>query len=228
MNKKIAGMLVTLLGLALLVYSGYRSLDFVMMTLPSNQAVLAVFALAALDGGLILWLIHFMKSASGAWQRGIALLMVLVDFLGAVLLFTSDTLVRSSEAGLTQRLAPETVYGVVLALSAVIALNIGAVVATHLTDPENRKAMASEDALDRIEEQAIKQISQSAPQLAAELAPQLAADWMARTRARYMNLLNSSYDQPAMIDGQKVKTSSGNGRVVYNAEAVLPNDKKGE
>lgn len=182
MKKSIASLLVSALGLLLLVYSASRSIDFIQMTMPDDQRVLAWFGLAALDGGLVFWLLFFLSGAKGGWQRGIALLMVIVDFVGVVGMFTLDTLYRSAEAGMIAQLSNQEIRSAVLVLSGVIALNIGATVGVHLMDPENLKRMAAEEANDQIEAAALEQIKSSADSLAAELAPRLAADWSDATR----------------------------------------------
>lgn len=191
MFKKIGALLVTVLGLALLVYSATRSLDFISMTLPPDRQILAYFGLAALDGGLLAWLLAFLYGSRGGWQRGISLLMVVVDLLGAVAMFTLDTLYNTGKAGMTAAMTADEIQTAVLALSAIIALNIAATVAHHLTEPDRLRAMAEEEAFARVEEETLRQISANANRLAAELAPQLAADWMQQTTARYMAHINA-------------------------------------
>ena len=73
------------------------------MTLPADKQVLAYFGLAALDGGLLAWLLAYLHGSHGGWQRGIAIMMVLVDFIGAVAMFTLDTIYNTGKAGLIQR-----------------------------------------------------------------------------------------------------------------------------
>ena len=190
MKKSLSNLLVTALGLALLVYSATRSVDFISATLPPDRQILAWFGLAALDGGLVLWLLFFLSGAKGALQRGIALLMVVTDFLGCVSIFTLDTLLRTGQAGMTAALTPAAIQTAVLALSLVIALNIAAVVGSHLSDQETRRTMAQEEARDTIEDLAIKQISENSQRLAAELAPQVAATWIDDTKAEYQGALS--------------------------------------
>jgi hypothetical protein len=103
-------------------------------------------------------------------------------------MFTLDTLYRSAEAGMIVALTPDEIRTAVLALSGIIAANIGATVLTHLLDPGNLKKMAAEEANDRIEAATLRLIGENADNLAAELAPKLAADWGQQTRARYTNL----------------------------------------
>lgn len=221
MNKSLGNLLVTGLGIALLVYSAARSLDFISVTLPPDKQVLAWFGLAALDGGLVFWLLNYMFGAKGGGQRAIALIMVVVDFLGAVAMFTLDTLYRSGEAGLTVAMSPGEIRTAVLGLSMVIAVNVGAVVFHHIADPAVQKNMAQEAANDEIEQQAIEAIQESAPLLAAQLAPKLANDWLEKTRAKYINMIG---DSPEVISGRFVKgdikmtAKRKNGRHAYNSE----------
>lgn len=186
MIKKIGALLVTVLGLLLLVYSATRSLDFIMMTLPQDRQILAYFGLAALDGGLICWLLAYLHGSRGGWQRGISMLMILVDLLGAVAMFTLDTLYNTGKSGMTAALTPDELQTAVLGLSGVIALNIAATVAHHLTDPDKLREQAEEEAFAKVEDATLKQISNNAEQLAAQVAPMLATDWMQNTRARYL------------------------------------------
>ncbi|PWH18190.1 MAG: hypothetical protein DDG60_00785 [Anaerolineae bacterium] len=186
MFKKIGALLVTILGGLLLVYSATRSLDFIMLTLPPDRQILAYFGLAALDGGLIAWILAYLYGSRGGWQRAISILMVLVDLVGAVAMFTLDTLYQTGKSGMTTALTPDEIQSAVLALSGVIALNIAATVAHHLTDPEKLKEQAEEEAFAKVEDATLKQISQNADTLAAQVAPMLAADWMQNSRARYL------------------------------------------
>lgn len=190
MKKALSSYLTTGLALALLVYSASRSVDFISATLPPDQQMLAFFGLAALDGGLVAWLLFFLSGARGSWQRAIALIMIAVDFVGAVAMFTLDTLYRSGQAGMVATLDEGIIRTAVLGLSVVIAANIGSAIMSHITDPEARKSAAAEEATDIIEDLAIQQIASGARSLAADLAPKMAADWMDQTKSRYVALLN--------------------------------------
>jgi len=186
MARKIGTIIIFILGAVLLVYSATRSLDFISLTLPDERKILAYFGIAALDGGLIAWVMSYLYGSKG-WQRAIAFLMVIVDLLGAVAMFTLDTLYNTGKAGMTEAFTPSQLQTAVLALSGVIALNIAAAIAHHLTDPEQMRAQAEEEAFSKVEDATLKQISKNADQLAAQLAPTLAADWMTQTRARYLS-----------------------------------------
>jgi hypothetical protein len=199
MVRKIGTIVVFILAAVLLVYSATRSLDFISLTLPEDRQVLAYFGLAALDGGLIAWILSYLYGSKG-WQRAISFLMVLVDLVGAIAMFTLDTLYNTGKAGMTEALTPSEMQTAVLALSGVIALNIAAAVAHHLTDPEKLREQAEEDAFSKVEDATLKQISKNADSLAAQLAPTLAQDWMNQTRARYMSYVGSG-QIPTLLDG---------------------------
>ncbi|MFZ5887578.1 MAG: hypothetical protein ACOYYF_08945 [Chloroflexota bacterium] len=205
MFKKIGLLLVTVLGVALLAYSATRSLDFIELTLPDDRKILAYFGLAALDGGLVAWLLAYLYGSRGGWQRAISLLMVGVDALGAIAMFTLDTLYNTGKAGLTKAMTPEEIYNAVLALSGIIALNIIATIAHHLTEPDKLREQAEEEAFAKVEEATLKQISQNADALAARLAPTMAADWMQQTEARYLAFLGTGKIPTIDVTAQDVQ-----------------------
>jgi len=212
MFKKIGKLLVTILAGALLIYSATRSLDFIQLTLPPDKAVLGYFGLAALDGGLLCWLLAYLFGSSGGWQRGISLLMILVDFVGCVTFFTLDALYNTGKTGLTIALSQDAIFTAVIGLSLVIALNIGAVIFHHLTDPGMLKQQAEEEAHSQIEDAALAQIRQHSGALAAELAPLIGADWMVNTRAKYQHRLAGtakSLAKPVVYYNQEVPTATG-------------------
>ncbi|MBI5955152.1 MAG: hypothetical protein HY865_26140 [Chloroflexi bacterium] len=200
MFKKIGSITIIILATILLGYSASRSLDFIQLTLPPERAILAYFGLAALDGGLIAWLLSYLYGSRG-WQRAISLIMVLVDLVGAVAMFTLDTLYNTGKAGMTTALTADQLQTAVLMLSAVIGLNIAAAVAHHMTNPDQLREQAEEEAFDKVETATLKQISKNADQLAAQLAPTLAADWMQNTRARYMSYVGTG-KIPTLLDGK--------------------------
>jgi hypothetical protein len=211
MFKKIAILLVTILGGALLVYSATRSLDFISLTLPADKQILAYFGLAALDGGLVAWLLSYLNGSRGAWQRAISILMVCVDVVGAIGMFTLDTLYNAGKNGMTKAMTPEEMTNAILALSAIIALNIIATVAHHITDPDKLREQAEEEAFAKVEDATLKQISKNADTLAANLAPIMASDWQRQTEARYMSYVGTGQRPTIAATAQDVTLGQNNG-----------------
>ena len=113
----------------------------------------------------------------GPGKKDLSLLFVVIDLLGEFALFTFDTLYRSGETGMIAALSSDEIRMVVLGLSLLIALNIGATFAFHLMDPETSKRMKEESAKDVLDNEVLKVIETKAPQLAQQMAPAIAAEW---------------------------------------------------
>jgi len=186
MFKKFGQISATVLAGLLLVYSATRSLDFIYLTLPSDKRILAWFALAALDGGLIVWVLTYLYGAKG-WQRTISLIMVVVDLIGVIVMFTLDALYNTGASGLIVAMDAQAIKNAVVGLSGVIGLNITATVANHLMSPEVLRAQAEEEADDKIETATLKQIAENAGLLASELAPVVASEWVAKKRSAVLS-----------------------------------------
>ena len=201
MTKVLAKLLISALALILMAYTGARSVNFIMATLPPERQLLAFFALACLEGGMLGWLYYFLKGAEGAWQRGIAAVLVVIDFAGSAALFTADTLFESAKAGLTAGLAPEEIRMTLLALSGVIAVNVAAKLLCWAMDPKARKERAQSEAFDKIDDLALDKIDGESDRLAEELANEMTAAWKAQTRALYSAKIarlgaGAAYNQP--------------------------------
>jgi hypothetical protein len=118
MFKKIGALLFTVLGAALLVYSATRSLDFIELTLPEDRKILAYFGLAALDGGLIAWLVvlHVRMLAAAGNVLSVLLWCALTSWA----LLPCSRLTRcisTGKAGMTEAMNPSQITNAVLALS---------------------------------------------------------------------------------------------------------------
>jgi len=141
LTKWIGKLLFIVMGIALIVYAASRTLDFVNSTLGADDQVIGYLALFATTGGALAWLAVFLWSSEGITQKGIALVMIIIDVLGEITLFTIDTLLQSGKNGLTATLAPEEIRLTVMAMSALIGLNIIATFAFHIMDTENMAAL---------------------------------------------------------------------------------------
>jgi hypothetical protein len=199
MKNRIGLMFSIGLGLALLVYSASRSIHFIMMTLPEDRQILAWFGLAALDGGIIAWLLTYLYGSEGAWQRAISIIMLGVDFLGACAMFTLDTLYQTGAEGMTTELDRESILAAVIGLSIIISLNIGATIAHHILNPAQMRAQAEQEAVELIEDQAISQIRSNAASLASQVAPQVAAHWKAQIQADYANKMRRETKEKPLL-----------------------------
>jgi len=185
MKKNIATLAITALGLALMIYTAMRGLDFVTETLPADKQILAYFALAAAEGGVLFFLAYYLYGAEGGWQRAISIIMLVIDFLGSVALFTFDTLFRAGENGAIKALTADEMLTVIYGLSGLIALNVAASIGLHLTDPEALKQAAANETKDKIQAEALKQLGEQSASIAAQIAPSVAQSMADEIRAQY-------------------------------------------
>lgn len=184
----IAKVLFYVISGALLIYAASRSLDFIGATLPPDQQIIGYLGLAATSGGMIAWLLLFLYSAEGTGQRVTAGIMVVLDMLGEFGLFTMDTLYQAGESGMTKQLTGDEIRLVVLALSALIAVNILATILYHLLEPENMKRMRESSVRDQLEAKTLKEIENRGDELAHRLAPQIAKQWADQFETRFADM----------------------------------------
>ena len=185
LKKGIAITLFYVITGALLVYAASRSVDFINRTLPQNQQVIGLLALAATSGGSVAWLMLFLYSARGTGQKVIAAIMVGVDLVGEFALFTFDTLLYSGNSGMIAALPREDVQMVIIGLSALIAINIAATFAYHLTEPENVKNMREAAVRDELENKALAMIEKRGEELVANMAPKIADEWLKEFESKF-------------------------------------------
>lgn len=186
--KWVARLAFYAVALGLFVYAASRSLDFIQMTMPADNKLVGYLGLLATSGGALAWLAVFLYHAQGTGQKGLALVMVVIDLLGEFALFAFDSLYRSGEAGLIGSLNPEEVRMMIIALSALIAVNIAATFFFHLIDPETSKRMREESARDTLDDEVLKAIEQRAPQLANQMVPGIIAQWEADFSSRFTDM----------------------------------------
>lgn len=183
--KFVAMVAFLVIGGGLLVYAASRSLDFVQTTLPSKDQALGYFALLATSGGMIGWLLVFLYRADGIIQRGTALLMVLIDFLGEAALFTMDTLYRSGENGLVGQMTQDEIRMVILGMSALIAINIFATIVFELGRMEVLKEIAEGAARDLVMFKALARIEKDSETIADEMMEDIVNQWRGNFRSAF-------------------------------------------
>jgi hypothetical protein len=183
--KFVATVAFLVIGGGLLVYAASRSLDFVQTTLPANDQALGYFALLATSGGMIGWLLVFLYRADGIIQRGTALLMVLLDFLGEAALFTMDTLYRSGENGLVGQMTQSEIRMVILGMSALIAINIFSTIVFELGRIDVLKEIAEGAARDLVMFKALARIEKDSETVADEMMEDIVNQWRGNFRSAF-------------------------------------------
>jgi hypothetical protein len=183
--KFVAQIAFYVIGGGLLIYAATRSLDFVQSTLPANNQILGFFALLATSGGLVGWALVFRHRTDGIIQRGTALLMSLIDFLGEAVLFSMDTLYRSGQNGIVSQMTPDEIRMVIIGLSALIALNIFATIVFELGQMEVLREIAEGAARDLVMFKALAQIEKESETVAEEMMEEILGQWRGSFRSAY-------------------------------------------
>ncbi len=177
LTKSIGTIAFYVLTLGLFVYAASRSLDFIQSTLPANQKIIGFLGLLATEGGSVIWLIVFLKEASGTPQKAISVLTAILDMFGSIGMFTMDTLYRSGQTGVIASLSVDEIRNVILVLSGLIGVNLISAFAFHVVNPENMRKMREDSAHDAVTASLLKQIEDEAEHLAQQMTPMLFAQW---------------------------------------------------
>lgn len=121
--------------------------------LPGDE-ITPYFALALFDGGALAWLGAWLFHAKGLYQRALAVIMLIADLAGVVMIAGARLL--SGGQNLTDPpawLGAAIIYGVLLWT----ALNLIAIYAFHVTEPETMQQIEMQVLEDTIQQEAIEQ-----------------------------------------------------------------------
>ena len=163
-----------------------------------NDPITPYFALALFDGGAIAWLTAWLKNARGLYQRSIALIMMVLDLVGVVLLSAGRLLgggQTMTEA--PQALAVAVIYGVVFATLA----NLAAIYAFHTTDPDTIEEIETSILEDTLRDEAMKQAQANIESQAQALGAIMAARATGQLKYR-LRLPMAANEAAAVIDVQ--------------------------
>ncbi len=170
MMKFIARSLFYFTVASLLAWTSLLTYLFVSQALPELGLVAPAFGLVVFDLGMLAWLLVFLHVASGAGQRGVALVATALDFAGAGLMGAAEIFL----GGQTLTAAPARLGAYALwGIAGWTISNVGLVLAFHLLDPAARREMALKDAQDHITDEAFRQLQARTKEIAADVAGQL-------------------------------------------------------
>jgi len=173
--KTIGAILFYIFIAAVVGWTASLTLAEVKIILP-NDPVTPYFALALFDGGAVVWLFTFLGHAKGLAQRAISILMLVLDLAGVVILSSGRLLMGGQDlANIPKDLGATMVYAVVGAT----IINLIAIYAFHIADPETMSQIELQTLDDSIQGEALSQaranIENEVQQLAAVLAARATA-----------------------------------------------------
>lgn len=209
MHKILSGAGVLLLAFLLLVFTSAHTVNFIIVSIPGDNQLMAYMGLAAFDIGLIGWLYAALFNAISEPMRAVSWVMVFVNMLGVFALFAADTFLVAGRKGATARLSQDTTDMVLWAMVIVVCLNILATVLYHAFDPhaklrsEQAKAQARlrQQELEieiRMKEAELRHRGASAELIGEETARVKASAWVDAERRRAREGL------PQLPDSQRV------------------------
>lgn len=184
MGKFVSGLFLGALALALMVYTGSRTLDLMGWMLPANQQIYQYLALAAFDGGMVFWAWYFIAGAKGTYQRGISLVMACFDIIAVAVCTVADGTLNAAQKGEIAQIGHDQAQAIVIFVNAVIVISVAAFLACKMLSVENLRKIKEQDAEDQIYNAGLKAISALAPSIASDAAPYLAEEWANRTWQR--------------------------------------------
>lgn len=136
----IGDLIVILLDLVLLIYTGFRSYDFLSNTVPSDWQILALVGLWGLDIGAIAWSLVWIFGSTEKYQDWVSMTFFVIDLVGVVLTSLTDSLMYGAEG----KAMTETLTGVaVVVIPLVVVLNVVAGFIYHMTSPATKEQRAN-------------------------------------------------------------------------------------
>ena len=131
----IGDLIVLLLDAVLLIYTGWRSYDFLSTTVPSGFQILALIGLWGLDIGAVAWSLVWIFGSSEKYQDWASMTFFIVDLTGVVLTSLTDSLMYGAKNGqMTNTLSGIAVFVVPL----IVVTNVVAGFIYHMTSPQTK------------------------------------------------------------------------------------------
>ncbi len=138
----IGDIIVLLLDAVLLIYTAWRSYDFLSTTVPSGFEILGLVGLWGLDIGAIAWSLVWIFGSSTKYQDWTSMAFFLLDLAGVVLTSLTDSLMYGAKDGaMTNVLSGVSTVAIPL----IVVANVVAGFIYHMTSPRT-KAMREERA----------------------------------------------------------------------------------
>lgn len=177
LEQWIARLVFYVMAIILLSWTASLSIAFVRSVLPQMQMA-PYFALVVFDGGMIAWLLVFLYHAAGVGQRGTALVMSILDFIGAGILGIAELFL----GGQTYTASPQDLGVIALWVIGLWTIaNVGAMIAFHLMDPEAMKQIAIKSAYDKVANSALELMGQRMDELGGQAADRMSGEMVKKT-----------------------------------------------
>ena len=180
--KTVSKILFYALATAMLIWTAGLTLGLATQLLPGDS-LMPFFILAVFDAGALTWALMFLFQAQGLAQRAISLLLMILDLIGVI----SMSIAALFLSGQALTAIPQGLGTLVVWMVGIwTALNVAAIYAYHIADPEEMQEIRLRSLQDRVTDEAIRQVEAEvhvqATELAAGIAATMKADVLARLR----------------------------------------------
>jgi hypothetical protein len=138
----IGDLIVLLFDAVLLIYTAWRSYDFLTTTVPAGWQFLALIGLWGLDIGAVGWSLVWIFGSTTKYQDWTAITFFVVDLSGVVLTSLTDSLMYSKEGAMSDALSG--IAMVIIPL--VIVANVIAGFIYHMASPATKARRANRKA----------------------------------------------------------------------------------
>lgn len=156
----------------LLVLNASYTMTFVSELFP-NDWIKVWGSLILFDAGAIIWFLVFLTKAEGAGQRGVSVLMGVVDLAGSLIIAGAEVFGAAqaylSDPSMTNWLRETATYILFIWLG----LNIAATWLFHITDPKQQESMKARNIKDQTTAAALDMAEKKVNQVAALLADEI-------------------------------------------------------
>ena len=162
-------LIVLLLDAVLLIYTGWRSYDFLTTSVPAGFELLALVGLWGLDIGALAWSAVWIFGSSTKYQDAVAMIFFIVDLIGVILTSLTDALMYGG--AVSSAILSATLSGIaVVAVPMVVVSNAIAGFIYHMTSPQTaeRRARRKADHEHRVQMAESDELSRQVLRLEAE------------------------------------------------------------
>jgi hypothetical protein len=137
----LGDLIVILVDLVLLLYTGFRSWHFLSTSIPSEFQIMALVGLWGLDIGAVAWSLVWIFGSTTKFQNWVSMSLFVADLIGVMLTSTVDTLMYADASGMPPILNAIAWYGIPL----IIIANVVAGFIYHMSSPATRRRRAERE-----------------------------------------------------------------------------------
>lgn len=179
----LAAWIIAGLSIVLIAFTSYRTVDLMGSSLPAGYWWIGLFAVGAIDVGVLAWVFYLLFGAESPEQEGLAWLMIGICLIGVLASLLGDTLnniFNPNHAKITEG----WVIAAIIIQSSVIFANVVAGVVALAIDPKAKTRRMYRRIDHKMETTKLRAIEARADYWAEEAAEIDGEDWLDQEQAK--------------------------------------------